>query len=839
MGFRNVDHTLRPSLIRAVVAGCGLGVALPTVTLAQTDVERAGRELGGAKPPVQYYEFLARNPNAFRFSPDNGWIRRGRAIASQRSANRSLASVAPGVGGRAAVDPGGVLVGDLNMPVFLVLFANTDSAALVANLPRTTMQSRMFGTDPAPPYTVHSYYREISADRLRVNGTVLDWRRVSQNDSHYEGGCNGLCGAGDVEGLIAEMVQLHDPTVDYSQFDNDGADGVPNSGDDDGYVDAIVLFHPELDGACRIVNPSSASNIWAHKYYYSGWGVPDLETADPSASGGSVKIRDYIIQGGQGGDGGCTADAPQAMGVVAHETGHIFGLPDLYNTNQLRSSEGIGHWGLMGSGNWRIPTSPAHMEAWSRAELGWVTEVLVTSDTTVTLEPVALSDTALVVPIAGSDEYFLLENRQRLGSDAQSWGPGLLVWHVDSAAIAARRPSNSVNGFEPEGLVLEQADGREQLRLGASGGNRGDAGDPFPGSTIKAAFAHNTTPSTARNDSAPTFIIIDSIAQVVVDGAMRARIRFGTPSLIAATDTLARFRLDGAEFNRFLDVLEAGTDYQLEIDSVQVTSDGRTRHTWTGWSNGQSRAHMFTASAGGDTIIATVDTEFLLRVAVEGSGGAVTASPAVDVVTGEFVLRDEVVTLAGEATEPGKVFDGWGGDRTALTDTLVLTMDRPYNLTATFAEELLASAPELSPVVMGSQYRFTFSATGGNGTLSWQLASGTLPDGLSFLSTGVLTGRPSTLGDFSFVVQARSGSQVATVPVQLSVVAPAMVVDAVVRHLVGAGASLTSDEVTFLDLLGNRNARFDVGDFLAWVTTPGVNVAAELLARALSEEVGR
>ena len=45
----------------------------------------------------------------------------------------------------------------------------------------------------------------------------------------------------------------------------------------------------------------------------------------------------------------------------------------------------------------------------------------------------------------GTGEYYLLENRQRLGSDAFLNGAGLLIWHVDSVTYANGIASNSVN----------------------------------------------------------------------------------------------------------------------------------------------------------------------------------------------------------------------------------------------------------------------------------------------------------------------------------------------------------------------------------------------------------
>lgn len=523
-----------PSSVLPALALCACLGGLPSTLGAQTDVEALGRLRGGATPPPGYYETLRRLPHAFRFWPDGGWLRRARAISARRAVMR-----AEGGGGTLAAPEGahvgedGVLRGSLAVPVFLILYQNTDSARTVTNLPRDSMEDRIYGTHEAPPYSIHSYYREISRDRLLVTGVVLDWTRVSEPDTIYEGDANGLDATGDMPGLIREIVALHDPVLDFGAFDNDGPDGVPNSGDDDGYVDAIVLFHPEVGGECKRVNAAAEKNIWAHKFSYRGWTGTDLETDDPAANGGRIKIRDYIIQGGQGGDGGCTSDKPQAMGVVAHETGHIFGLPDLYDTGG--STRGIGWWGIMGSGNQNVPTSPAHMEAWSRAELGWVTEVVIERDTVLDVSPIAAADTAYVLPIPGTDEYFLLENRQRLGSDAGMAGPGLLVWHADSALINERRLFNRVNASLPHGLALEQADGRGDLENRA---NSGDAGDPYPGSASVTTFGHTSTPSSTRNDGSPTCIVVDEVAQGEANGAMQLRVTF------PANEPL---RIDGGE----------------------------------------------------------------------------------------------------------------------------------------------------------------------------------------------------------------------------------------------------------------------------------------------------
>lgn len=791
------------------------------------DVEMLGRMLSGTRPPAGYYELLRQRPDAFQFSPDNGWIRRGRAIAAARGAARASAFQSSSDGLSAARMQNGVMQGDLNVPVLLVMYANTDSTALAFAAPRATMEQRIFGTQPAPPYSIYSYYREISNDNLNVNGTVRDWVRVSQNDTYYEGGsgCNGLGGCSEVGELIREAVEANDGSVDFSQFDNDGPDGIPNSADDDGYVDALVLFHPEVDGAC------GTPNVWAHRWVYQGHSSTPLATNDASNTGAfsTVRIRDYIIQGGQGGDGGCTAGAPQAMGVVAHELGHILGLPDLYDTSQ--DSEGIGHWGLMGSGNWRVPTRPAYMEAWSRAELGWVTEVPLTRDTLLSIRPVELSDTAFVIRIRESNEYFLLENRQRIGSDSMIHGPGLLVWHVDSARIAQRRGTNSVNAAFPHGLALEEADGRGDLTASL---NRGDNGDPFPGSSGNALFGASSTPSSASNAGADPYIALEQITQET-DGTVSVQVRM--PNLVVrASDPAARVRVNGAATTQFQTSAPAGATYELDIDSVQSDTSGGTRYHWASWSNGQPRTHTITAPDTLTIVVANVDREYRLRVTTSGAG-TVQASVPGDLATGIFAPEGD--TLRVRATpDSGWVLESWEFGSGVAADSLVVPMTHPWDITARFAERLVAVGNALRPAVMGAPFLDTLRSTGGGPPVpAWEPIGGQIPAGLQLTSRGVLSGTPEEWGSFLIAARVTSGSQADSMSVTLTVSQPALTAALVVRQLVVGDIALSADEVHYLDLLGNRNRRLDVGDFLAWINATGGSVSAEEMAAVLRAAV--
>ncbi|MCK4350260.1 MAG: hypothetical protein KAX13_05340, partial [Candidatus Krumholzibacteria bacterium] len=111
-------------------------------------------------------------------------------------------------------------------------------------------------------------------------------------------------------------------------------------------------------------------------------------------------------------------------------------------------------------------------------------------------------------------EYFLVENRRRIGFDRNLPGEGLIVWHAEnSIAYSYLGNTGGPSNTAARGLVLEEADGQYNLLKPASeGGNFGDAGDPFPGSTGNRTFNSTSSPNSHSNGGFATPVSITSIA---------------------------------------------------------------------------------------------------------------------------------------------------------------------------------------------------------------------------------------------------------------------------------------------------------------------------------------
>jgi len=110
-------------------------------------------------------------------------------------------------------------------------------------------------------------------------------------------------------------------------------------------------------------------------------------------------------------------------------------------------------------------------------------------------------------------EYFLVENRRRLGFDSHLPGEGLLIWHAEnSIAYSSLGNTGGYTNTQARGLVLEEADGHYNLLLSENlGGNRGDRGDPYPGSSNNRLFSGSTVPSSQSNSGYPTPVVVSNI----------------------------------------------------------------------------------------------------------------------------------------------------------------------------------------------------------------------------------------------------------------------------------------------------------------------------------------
>lgn len=347
---------------------------------------------------------------------------------------------------------------------------------------------------------VRDYWLAASSGQYTLSGDVAPWRRAPRSRTYYAADDNGMdmwAAPHNAGRFVLDVVTAADQAgTDWGRYDNDGPDGKPNSGDDDGVVDALIVMHAGGGGEC------GTSALWSHCFFLAGWGYGRFETSSARHGGGHIEVNDYVLVPERSCDGGTIE-----IGIICHEFGHLLGLPDLYDTETGRA--GIGGWGLMGTGSWggngNQPESPSLLSAWSRRELGWCTVEEVLVDGPVSLPAVQDNDRILLVrdPNQRDGEAWLVENRQRTGFDVSLPGEGLLIWHIDQHVIDETRHLNEVNAGTELGVALEQADGVRHLEL-FTGGNRGDSGDPWPGSSGARCFAAGTTPTTQDNLGAYT-----------------------------------------------------------------------------------------------------------------------------------------------------------------------------------------------------------------------------------------------------------------------------------------------------------------------------------------------
>ncbi len=810
------------------------------------DVELWGK-IHGTRPPQGYYDLLEKDPRAFQFR--RALIRRGlglRELPDIKTPSGALPATYDQEFARllAEAPDRSPVVGTFNFPLILGLFADSDP--VLPAYQQAAVQAEFFDgpqANPAAVGTIPEFYSEISGNRVTLTGTTFDWVSTDLTQVQVTAGASGIGNGSRVGEYIVRILEsVDDGTVDWGHFDNDGPDGVPNSGDDDGYVDVLAVMHPTPGAECASGNRDI--RIWSHRWdlYWNAqsnglsWS-PSVRnsiiqnegyvTQTPSATPGIpfIKVLDYTIQPVMA----CSGTTINYIGVFAHELGHGFGLPDLYVTSSSQNHEGIGNWGLMGTGSWgcdgQSAWSPCHMSAWSKDVLGWVNVQTLPVGTdlgTVVLPPVETGgDVYRIDSGDGSSEYLLLENRQRLGFDQHLYEPGLLIWHVDPVTVDGS-PGGINNDPDRMGVWLRQADGLNELA--EDFGGRGDGGDPFPGSSGNTEFHASSDPSSWTHGGNSMGVTLLDIRQVGQDMSFRALTRYqdltlrtqGSPSGGGLVS------VDGAPPGGSALVINSAPfqHHVIEAAPGEVVEEG-IRVGFEGWTDGAPRIREHTTQLEDATLTATYGgQEFLVDVTLSSSApGVVPGSIDFSVGDGDgWVPADEEVTVTA-TPRTGFLFQEWDGGFVGLPNPAEVTVSEPIQADAVFEVIFsVAGNPSVVELDGGINHDVLLTVENANPPVHWSLTSGALPPMMELLPSGSIHGAPTAMGEYPVTLRVIDdiGLQ-GFVTLTLDVEDPEIPSDALASDFLLQGPPLSPDTKVFLDNEGNRNGVYDLGDLRAYV----------------------
>jgi M6 family metalloprotease-like protein len=143
---------------------------------------------------------------------------------------------------------------------------------------------------------------------------------------------------------------------------------------------------------------------------------------------------------------------PPDQNVLAHETGHVFDLPDLYYRPPAGSNTDwdthVGDWDLMGS---QFGLAPEPF-AWHKWKLGWLRQDQVGCITGAgtTYHDISPDETPggtkLLVVRTGADTVLAIEARSAVGNDATACRQGVLLYRVRSDRESGDGPIDVIDG---------------------------------------------------------------------------------------------------------------------------------------------------------------------------------------------------------------------------------------------------------------------------------------------------------------------------------------------------------------------------------------------------------
>jgi M6 family metalloprotease-like protein len=200
-----------------------------------------------------------------------------------------------------------------------------------------------------------------------------------------------------------------------------------------------------------------------------------------------------------------------SIGTFCHENGHLLcRFPDMYDygdrDDDTVDSEGIGAYCLMGSGNHNgFGKTPSPVCAYLRDLAGWCDDVVSLNQGRDVEVPHGNYRQLVKYETGKPNEYFLVENRSKMGLDVGLPGSGLAVYHCDTLGSNEYQDGTASRHYQ---CALLQADGRRDLERNL---NRGDGTDLFASITGTVITAQ-TNPSSRLWDGSASGLEIGKIS---------------------------------------------------------------------------------------------------------------------------------------------------------------------------------------------------------------------------------------------------------------------------------------------------------------------------------------
>ena len=335
--------------------------------------------------------------------------------------------------------------------------------------------------------SVADYFKAQSNGKFEMNFDVMG--PYTLGEQAYYGKNEGDQQDVNVQAMISGCLgKAASEGIDFSPYDWDG----------DGEMEMVFVVYAGRGEATG----GDVNTIWPHKGRMTNPVKCGNKTLTNYACSNELSVSNEV-------DG---------IGTICHEFSHCFGYPDAYDTNYT-GLYGMGTWDLMCQGNYNgNGFTPAGYTAYEKYAAGWITPIELKENTSVSgMKPLAEGGDAYIFKNPNnSDEYYLIENRQKKGWDAGLAGSGIIINHIDYDLKAWNYniPNSMMSGInDHERITLIPADNIKS--------DKNEENDPWPYGN-KNRLANNTTPAcdtyNLNTDGTKLMNIILSDMAIAADG---------------------------------------------------------------------------------------------------------------------------------------------------------------------------------------------------------------------------------------------------------------------------------------------------------------------------------